>query len=581
MSSRLKPLFLPQLVERRKVQQQRQEELEQAYIYVVDNNSSSDIASPVTPTFSQRGGHVRYSSSTSSLDLAQSSPCLSDSVSSPASSTTSHAPSASPVTPGAPVSKTPKRLLPDVQEDPLERDDVDDTVLPLYESPDGSEILDNGSYCLCSEPCDHGSASQPNSFSSPIYEVDYETGFMTDSDLSSSPNNAKRPRGRSGFESPLSGFTARLSSRLPSLSRWRSSERRANALSLSIGSDITLEHRPSLSIHRPSLSIATSSRSSSVSGHGRRRTLDRSNEPPLPSTPALSFYESSDSISIPAPLDIDAANAVGRDLERERGQATTPLLPPLMTPGPPSAAPSAPQSPLEFPKMEPHQLPSAVSDLGSPQFFPSPALSTRPSISSFRYGASSSLSTPATIYTPEMPSPMFSLDLHDSWSDRLGHANFTVLPKPYVPEEVDLLVLQALRADWDQARVNFTKHLMRTGEHYGTTSKTYSLTEAKWAEVEQEWRIAHDSVVDRFAAICNGNGDASEALRWRRQQEEVSPSTVTRMIDVKTKFPDLGDEDIVGPMVRDAAVARNLSPARERSACKFWRSLVGRVGLRK
>lgn len=406
---------------------------------------------------------------------------------------------------------------------------------------------------------------------------------MSDCDLSSSLHDTRRPRGRSGLDSPLSGLTARLSGRLHSLSRWRSSERRANRLSLSIGSDITLEHRPSLSIHRPSLSIAPSSRSSSVSGHGHRVTLDRSNEqPPLPSTPALSFYESSDSASIPAPLDIAAANAVGRDLERERAQATTPLLPPLMTQCPPSAAPSAPQSPLEFPKMEQHQLPMAASDLGSPQLFPSPALSTKPSISSFRHGACSSLSTPATTtYIPEIPSPIFSLDLHDSWSDRLGHANFTVLPKPYVPQEVDLLVLQALRADWDQARVNFTKHLMRTGEHYGTTSKTYSLTEAKWAEVEQEWRVAHDSVVDRFAAICNGNGDASEALRWRRQQEEVSPSTVTRMIDVKTKFPDLGDEDIVGPMVRDAPVARDLSPSREKSTSRFWRGLVGRLRLKK
>ncbi|KLU86894.1 hypothetical protein MAPG_05901 [Magnaporthiopsis poae ATCC 64411] len=578
MSPRLRPLFLPQLVERRKQQQQqRQDEFGQPYIYVVDNTSSSDIVSPVTPTFSQRGGHVRYSSSTSSLDLAQSVPSLSDASSSPASSTVSPANAS-----GAALNKTPKRPLPDVQEEPLEREDVEDTILPLYDSPDGSEIMDSGSYCLCSEPCDHGRASEPNGLSSPSYEVDYETSFMSESDLSSSPHATRRPRGRSGIESPLSGLTARLSGRLPSLSRWRSSERRANRLSLSIGSDITLENRPSLSIHRTSLSIAPSSRSSSVSGHGRRMTLDRTNEqPPLPSTPALSFYESSDSSSIPAPLDIAAANAVGRDLERERGQATTPLLPPLMTQCPPSAAPSAPQSPLEFPKMEPHQLPLAASDLASPQFFPSPALSTKPSISSFRHVACSSLSTPATTYIPEIPSPIFSLDLHDSWSDRLGHANFTVLPKPYVPEEVDLLVLQALRADWDQARVNFTKHLMRTGEHYGTTSKTYSLTEAKWAEVEQEWRVAHDSVVDRFAAICNGNGDASEALRWRRQQEEVSPSTVTRMIDVKTKFPDLGDEDIVGPMVRDAPVARDLSPSREKSASRFWRSLVGRLRLKK
>jgi hypothetical protein len=41
-------------------------------------------------------------------------------------------------------------------------------------------------------------------------------------------------------------------------------------------------------------------------------------------------------------------------------------------------------------------------------------------------------------------------------------------------------------ADWDMAR-NYMKHV-RTGEHYGVTSKIYKLTEEKWADVDMQWK---------------------------------------------------------------------------------------------
>jgi hypothetical protein len=78
-------------------------------VYYTTNSSSSDVASPVTPTFSTRG-HLRYSSSTSSLELP---PICTESPSSPTQS--SH--------------KSGKRQLPDVQEEPMERED-EDTILP-------------------------------------------------------------------------------------------------------------------------------------------------------------------------------------------------------------------------------------------------------------------------------------------------------------------------------------------------------------------------------------------------------------------------------------------------------------------
>lgn len=125
MSPILKPLILPQLVqERRKWDvQQVNAECDLSYVYYTANSSSSDVASPVTPTFSPKG-HFRMSSSTSSLDLA---PQLNE----------------SPVSPTQSVHpKAPKRLLPDVQEEPLE---------PEHEEHDNPDIEDHFDLysCLC------------------------------------------------------------------------------------------------------------------------------------------------------------------------------------------------------------------------------------------------------------------------------------------------------------------------------------------------------------------------------------------------------------------------------------------------
>jgi hypothetical protein len=109
-SSNLKPLLLPQLVEERKkleVHHHTCSEEELAYAYHTTNSSSSDIATPLTPTFSSRG-HYRTSSSTSSIDLAYLQ-CLE----SPASPVPSQAPK-----------QTGARPLPDVKEEPFEREDV-------------------------------------------------------------------------------------------------------------------------------------------------------------------------------------------------------------------------------------------------------------------------------------------------------------------------------------------------------------------------------------------------------------------------------------------------------------------------
>lgn len=98
---------------------------DQSFVYYNpnSNSSASDLTSPLTPTFSHHGGsHLRYASSTSSLDLqaAASSTCSDSPVSppQPLQQTSHNANNTS--------TSTAKRLLPDVQEEPLERDGYGD-----------------------------------------------------------------------------------------------------------------------------------------------------------------------------------------------------------------------------------------------------------------------------------------------------------------------------------------------------------------------------------------------------------------------------------------------------------------------
>lgn len=113
------------------------------------NSSSSDLTTPLTPTFSSHGGnHLRYASSTSSLDLQQSfsSVCSDGPVSpnqSPQAQTQTQGQNPANASPIAPTST--KRSLPDVQEDPLERDDGDDPTLTNLTA----EQLENLYDCLC------------------------------------------------------------------------------------------------------------------------------------------------------------------------------------------------------------------------------------------------------------------------------------------------------------------------------------------------------------------------------------------------------------------------------------------------
>lgn len=443
------------------------------------------------------------------------------------------------------------------------------------------------------EPCEHHNSSDGMYLHGNFigdYDIDYDMGFLSDGDGSSSPRYNKKSKTSS--DSPFTGLTSRIGARLPGMNRWKSQSRRGNPM-FSPANELSLESVV--------LSRAPSSRSSSMSAPSRQ-VPDRTNEPSVLPTPALSFYESTESVNrIPAPIDIELANGDRRgSLERDRELATTPLLPPLLT-SPLSQPP--PESPLQSPTVAPSPTTTEVhSPPPSIISFPRPSLSTKPSISSFRHGPNS----------PDLPLPLPSImqEHDDEWSDRLGHANFTITPLPYQPEAVNMEALRQIRTDWDTARCNYTKHLVRTGENYGETSKIYALTEAKWAETEKRWRSTHDDLMEQIVSLTKsappstsgsrsrsrGRGrlrsssgsaalmgrpptdDVFAGMQWRRLEDGL-PSAIPKILDADGKFPARGDEDIVGPMQRDEVMVR--AQSEERKGARFWKNLAEKVGLRK
>ncbi|CAG8972410.1 hypothetical protein HYALB_00001098 [Hymenoscyphus albidus] len=535
MSPILKPLLLPRMVEERRQREGILDaEMDLSSTSFCSQTSSSDVPSPVTPNFS-RQGHMRYSSSTSSIE-----------------STFHAALTDSPSSPTFVGSKSSKRSLPDVQEEPQERDEDFD----MFDDAVDDDLYD----CLCdSQQCLHRDPTMAQSSeqlsTQQTFDYDLADGFLSDGEYSLSSRSKKRR----GNELPLTGLAGRLEKRFPSFSRkWRA--RKGTFSTGSIASD---------SQNEKTGSGAASSRSSSVS-NSTRQALDQPFEPQMPPTPTASEFDESSS---GLPIDIEKANDLCA--AREAEFAATPLLPPLMTDifGPRDIPM---QSPLQSPSVadrEPHdpfsgpgQL-TPIDSVTTPQLagIPSPPLSTKPSISSFHPNAN----RPGQLVPSSEIPPMLIADPNDEWANKLGHANFCILPEPYIPENFDLEACRQLRANWDLARCNYTKHLVRTGEHYGVTSKAYKLTEEKWASVDATWRKYNDITITHTAE--NGS-DAFATLKHNTLGDDSNDNIMTRipsLNDIRSegKFPPMGDEDIVGPM---RVMQLQRSPSKKTKIMKFF-----------
>jgi hypothetical protein len=434
------------------------------------------------------------------------------------------------------------------------------------------------------QACEHHDASQEllRNDMSGEFDIDYDLGFLSDSDFSGDPQYSKRKR-LIGGESTFTALTSRIGNRFPSIARWQS-QRKANSITGLMASPTTERSLENV------LSGAASSRSSSMSSPTRQFPVLLDDSSPMP-PPAMPFYESTDSLDMHAG---EFSREERSGIERDRAMATTPLLPPLMTD--PLGKPPLHLSPSIAPS-------SAVTEVHLPRVVPTPrqSISSKPSISSLRQ---------VSILT-ELPLPLppsILLD-QDEWSDRLGHANFTITPMPYGIREITAVSVGKFCDDWDAARVAYTKHLVRTGEHYGQTSKIYGMTEAKWAEIERKWKgyyaeivremrpagLYTSSVMSRSRSRGRGRGrsesanpaskskgrlddDIFAAMQWRGRRGCL-PSAVPQMLealDAEGKFPGRGDEDIVGPMQRDAYMVRARS---EEKTPRFWKNLAEKLRL--
>ncbi|KAI9848169.1 MAG: hypothetical protein M1837_000843 [Sclerophora amabilis] len=530
MPTKLEPLLLPQMVDAKKSKDSKEPETNSPRLSAsghTQNSSGSELSSPVTPTFSLRG-QSRYSSSTSSVDSTFQS--------------SAKAANSSPLIDSMDSFRIGKSALPDVKEEPLEREesfDMFDDSNELYEGLVG--------HCFPRASQDDDMRQSPVILpSTPQYDLtDDYFGIIED-------GISPWIKQRRADDSALAGFTTRLNKRFPSLSRrWRG--RKVSNASVAESSRDTAPSR------------TASSRASSVS-----RSLYDSSEkqdglqPPTPPT------------SLPDDEDITSAAAVeselpGAEVTRD-GLATTPLLPPLVVPESSSTMSSS------FPKSTPVQSPlqsPAVADssdafsvvaspMGSvytPQIagLASPPLSTKPSISSMHQQISGHL-----VPSNEIPGIKLA-DPNDEWSYKLGHANFDIYPEPYLAESSDVEACKQMRANWETARCNYTKHLVRTGEHYGVTSKTYRLTQEKWSGIEAQWRKNYDLTISQTE-------DSGEDVATMREAS-AEPAALMEIPSINNarsegKFPNLGDDEIVGPMVQ-AASLQPRPPKRKATFLKF------------
>ncbi|KAL4900571.1 hypothetical protein BDW74DRAFT_93879 [Aspergillus multicolor] len=284
----------------------------------------------------------------------------------------------------------------------------------------------------------------------------------------------------------------------------------------------------------------------------------------IPPSPARTIFEERLSESGMQPIDIAKANQ--QDYDESAPQATTPLLPPFM--GDDLEYPvSVMQSPLQSPSVadvsnaspDPNALRDRLANL------PSPPLSSKPSIASFNRPRASTIRT----VSGEVP-PLTLSDPKDEWAIELGHANFNIQPEPYVPEVYDIDSFRQLRNQWDLAQCNFTKHLVRTGEHYGVTSNIYQLTQKKWESINREWKRHYEAMLTQLEAL---NGPILSTIESHRGPcEQVKIPTLH-----DKKFPELGDGEIVGPMKIAPATGRCRDRSLKRNFFRFFQDLVSRA----
>ncbi|KAL6251360.1 hypothetical protein RBB50_001569 [Rhinocladiella similis] len=416
----------------------------------------------------------------------------------------------------------PKRLE-DVTEEPPEKDEFEGYTLVndsrIYDFPDYEKALSGI----------HAGPSPPGS------PVQLEWTLRDNNDWLSTSQSIQSPKRRRSMGQPTAlplTNPNRLSSKLGSMKRrWKN--RSAVEPRLSI---ITHPNNPACRSGSLNSSQILSPASSAMSKH----------ESLLPTSPGTALT-SQTSLELPTEsIPIEQKHEEG---EEEQRQATTPLLPPVLLEMCKKEEPI--QSPLQSPSIAPTSavMSSRTSMDMAQSCLPSPPLSTRPSMVSMHNRSRTNTMTGSIV--PDVPA--LQLSDPDPWLVRLGHANFNIYPEPYTPEVIDLDSYTEYRNNWDHARTNYAKHVARTAEHYGSTSKVFKLTEEKWASIDEVWRRQHDllrtALAPIFARLSEGDSEMQDSTASSVVLETPASKVVLPIIDDKSgKFPEIGDGEIVGPM---------------------------------
>lgn len=189
----------------------------------------------------------------------------------------------------------------------------------------------------------------------------------------------------------------------------------------------------------------------------------------------------------------------------------------------------------------------------------SPTLSHQASVSSMRKSSSSGKRT------SQVP-PLPLAKREEDWTALLGHEDFTICPEPYIPEKITRQTRDQFLADWEQARTEYAKHQGRTETHYPKSSKTFNMTQRKWAWIDTQWREDSEIVLQELYA--NGG------LSYMSPMEPAPVQTLADINDPRMIKP----VDIVGPMKvegkrsEDALPRRGRAPSRSEKIKNLFRN---------
>lgn len=363
---------------------------------------------------------------------------------------------------------------------------------------------------------------------------------------------------KSAADISVGNISSRFSRRWQSISGWR-------------------DRMPTTSISSPTVRSAPPSRAASTKQHSVKHSLASYLDP----QETLSLFAPNgkdlgdasrrpSSPTLPEPVGLRAFENAQDPIDRKE-HSSTPLLPPVLTEL--RAEDETFQSPLQSPSVATPSTAATFADtpLSSPTFTSghTPPLSAKPSLASITRVRSNHMfggSADGMRYNDQ--------DQLEYYNMKLGHANFHILPEPYMPDTCDEDSCDRLLIDWETARHEYMRQAYAISQNYGPTSNTYKFTSEKWALIDRQWQ----TYIERARAEAEALG---ETPRHDYLPETVAVSQMPSLPfdpNHPEKFPAPDEGCIVGPMVQFPKVQR--TPSKKKKFLKLLLEPTGLFGAR-